>query len=632
MKASRQRRSVVAPLVAGIAATLLNWFAAAAEETATPAGVLHAPDLLDVLEVRGQATLSEAVPVRLRDGTVLSGQVIVPDPLAAHDRRPTILVQTPYSPAMEVGHGIVKTLLARMIRKGYALVIVNVRGTQWSEGEYRWLKGARNDGLDVLDWITAQPWSDGKVGTIGCSSSAEVELPLAMANPPALKAAVAMGAATGVGVIPHFADQGIFYMGGVPSFDWAWWYHGNGYLHHPKFPPGISQAERVALTRAFDAEARYRTEDLTWADHLPSSTVLDAIGSPATEFNRMIRLAPGSAEWGEYDFVNAGQATRVPILHVDSWYDTIEVYGTARLFEYLSRNSPNQYLVIGGTAHCRQGSETADTRVGDRPIGDARFDYAGTLERWFEHWLADERGGELLQPRVQYYSLESSRWVSADRWPVPARTRTLYLSSGGHANSLNGDGQLNAVRATGRIPDQFEDDPTHPVPTMGGGCCSEMVSVDQRSVESRPDVLVYTSAPFDSPTEIAGYLPVTLYLSSSAPDGDIMVKLVDVYPDGRAFNITDTARRLRYRNGVDHVELMTPGTTYEVLVEQMVVASRFEKGHRLRLEIAGTNFPEYERNLHSGGRNFDETTPAVARLTLYHDPEHPSRIALPVVH
>ncbi len=590
-----------------------------------------ASNLLDALEAREHATLTEEVPIRLRSGTVLSGQLLVPTGPARGRKVPTILVQTPYLPMAEVGIGVERAVLTRLIRNGYAVVIVNDRGTQWSEGEYHWLMHAREDGLDVLSWIESQPWSDGKVGTIGCSSSAEVELPLAMANPPQLKAAVAMGAATAIGVIPHFADQGIFYMGGVPSFDWAWWYHGNGYQHHPKLPPGLSQTERAALARAFDSESRYHTEDLTWADHLPSATVLDAIGSPTTEFNRLITLSPDSPQWHEYDFVNTGQSTRVPILHIDSWYDTIEVYGTTRLFEYLSRNSPNQYLVVGGTAHCRQASETADTRVGERPIGDARFDYVDMLVRWFDHWLVADGRARLSQPKIQYYNLASSHWVSSREWPVRASGKTLYLASDGHANSLKGDGQLTHAGAAGSPPDQLSDDPSHPVPTQGGGCCSEMVSLDQRSVEGRSDVLVYTSEPFKQPMDIAGYVPVNLYVSSSAPDGDLMVKLVDVYPDGRAFNITDSALRLRYREGINRRALMKPGAIYEVLLERMVVASRFEAGHRLRLEVAGTNFPEYERNLHTGGRNYDETTPQLAQLRIYHDRQHPSRITLPVV-
>lgn len=605
--------------------------AAESGDEAAAAAPAAASGLLDVLGVRDSATLQEAVPVEMRDGTLLSANVIVPAGAAADAKVPAILIQTPYLATNETQIGVERTVLGELIRKGYAVAIVNVRGTHWSEGEYHWFKGARNDGLDTLDWVTRQAWSNGNVGTIGCSSSGEVTIPLATSNPPALKAVVAMAAATAIGVIPGFADQGAFYTGGVPNFNWAWWYHGNGYHHHPRLPRGISQAERVALTRAFDSEARYSGEDLSWAGHLPSSEILDAIGSPETEFNRLIRLKPNSPEWREYDFLGEGQATTVPILHVDSWYDTLEAFGTVRMYQQLAERSPNQYLLMGGSAHCRQGTETEQTMVGERPIGDARFDWAGTIVKWFDHWLKDDAKGNLDMPNVQYYTVESDRWSSAAAWPVPSTPRRIYLSSGGNANSLSGDGRL-VDRAPGKEPaDTLLDDPLNPVPTLGGGCCTEVVSRDQSSIEQRPDVLVYTTAPFDQPVEIAGELSVTLYVSSSAVDGDVMVKLVDVYPDGKAYNLTDTAQRLRYRDGISRESLMEPGKIYEVTLGQMVFATRFAPGHRLRLEIAGTNFPEYERNLHTGGRNWDETQPQRARLTVHHDRAHASFLQLPVV-
>lgn len=616
------------PAVSGEPGKEAGSVAAAQDATAGPD---KTDDLLDILDVRGVATLHEAVPVEMRDGTLLAANLVVPAGAPAGGRFPTILIQTPYLATNEVGIGTEAAVLRRLIREGYAVAIVNVRGTQWSEGEYHWFKGARDDGLDTLAWVTRQTWSNGKVGTIGCSSSGEVTIPLATANPPALKAVVAMAAATAAGVIPGFADQGIFYMGGVPSFDWAWWYHGNGYHHHPKLPRGISQAERIALSRAFDSEARHKGEDLSWAGHLPSSEILDAIGSPQTEFNRLIRLKPNSPEWKEYDFLNEGQQTNVPILHVDSWYDTIEAYGTARMYEYLSARSPNQHLLMGPTAHCRQGSETEHTMIGHRPVGAARFDYAGTIVKWFDHWLKDDGRGDLGMPKVQYYTIESDRWTSAPAWPVRSTTRKLYLSSGGRANSLSGDGRLTDRPPGVEPPDTLVDDPLHPVPTLGGGCCTDIVSLDQTEIEQRQDVLVYTTAPFDGPVEIAGYLGATLYVSSSAVDGDVMVKLVDVYPDGKAYNITDTAQRLRYRDGIFKESPMSPDRIYQVTLGQMVFASRFAPGHRLRIEIAGTNFPEYERNLHTGGRNYDEVQPLVAHLKVHHDREHASFLQLPVV-
>jgi uncharacterized protein len=599
-------------------------------KSAAPPVAAWLEDPLQILGVSRIAHLEQDVLVPLRDGTELTATLVVPDGASAGSRRPAILDQSPYVPQQELRMG--RAVFSRLVRKGYVIVVVNDRGTQWSGGEYHWVKNATNDGVDAVAWITSQPWSSRAVGAWGCSSSGEVEFSLARASPPGLKAAVPMAAATGIGVIPGFADQGIFYTGGVPSFDWAWWYHGNGYWHHPKLPAGLPARERAALIQQFNPEAyAASSEDLTWAAHLPAEDVLSAIGSPETEFNELIRLAPGDPAWKEYDFLNDGDRTRVPMLLVDTWYDTIEAYGTTKAFQYLSSNSPNQYLIMGAGPHCTMGYETKQTMVGERPVGDARFDYAGTVVRWFDHWLVDDGRGKLDMPRVQYYPLASNHWESAGSWPPPSSPTKLYLYSQGHANSLSGDGQLLWHAGSGPA-DSFFDDPMRPVPTNGGGCCDRNVSRDQTAIERRQDVLVYTTPPLTQPLTIAGYLKATLYFSTSVSDTDLALKFVDVYPDGRAYNVLDTIERLRYRDGIEKPELMKPGRIYPVVLREMVVASRFAPGHRLRIEIAGTNFPEYERNLNTGGPSFNETRAVAAHDSIYHDRGHRSFFELPVVH
>jgi len=614
-----------------VALALCLFVAAAAVAHAGDAAVpawLQSP--LQILGVEKIAHLQQGVLVPLRDGTELMATTVIPDGASATSRRPAILDQSPYPAQQELSKG--RAVFSQLVRKGYVIVVVNDRGTQWSGGEYHWLKHASSDGADVVRWITSKSWSSGAVGAWGCSSSGEVELSLARANPPGLKAMVAMAAATGVGVIPGYADQGIFYTGGVPSFDWAWWYHGWGYWHHPKLPPGLSQRERAALIRQFDPLAySAATENLDWADHLPAEEVLDAVGSPQTEFNELIRMAPNDPAWKGYDFLDAGDSTRIPMLLVDSWYDTIEAYGTTKAFQYLSGNSPNQYLIVGAGPHCSMGYETQHTMVGERPVGDARFDYAGSVVRWFDHWLVDGGRGKLDMPRVQYYPLASDHWTSAQSWPPPSRPVKLYLSSEGHANSLSGDGELLWQPRSGPA-DSFTDDPMHPVPTNGGGCCDQDVSRDQTAIERRQDVLVYTTPPLTRPLEIAGYLKAALFFSTSVADTDVALKLVDVYPDGKAYNVLDTIERLRYRDGIARPQLMKPGRIYRIVLRQMVVASRFAPGHRLRIEIAGTNFPEYERNLNTGGPNFSETHAVVAHDVLYHDRDHRSYFEIPTVH
>ena len=582
---------------------------------------------IETLGLQGVAAFQPVVPVPMRDGVRLSANIILPRGEATQ-KLPVILIRTPYTPTSEVSEPLAPPLLSRLVRNGYAVVIVNDRGTQWSEGSYQWLKGANQDGYDILDWITHQSWSNGKVGTFGCSSSGESQPPLATLNHPAHKAMVEMAGATAAGSIPGYHDQGIFYHGGVPDLAWSWWYHRFALQDHPILPTGISQDARARVAASFSPEPSYGMVDfLALASHLPTEDILQASGIPRTEWDRLIRLTPSSPEWKEFDFVRDGDSTRVPGLHIDSWYDVIEAYPTVKLFQYLSGNSPNQHLVMGPTAHCRMGTETEATSVGDRTVGDGRFDYVTMITRWFDRWLKDDRSAPEL-PAVQYYVLNSSQWKTADSWPPPGgHSIRLFLSSDGHANSLAGDGRLRAQQPTsGAAADEFVDDPMHPVPALGGSCCSHQVAREQSGIEARQDVLVYSSDPFVQAMRIVGDVNVTLFVASSAPDTDFMVKLIDVDSDGHPYNLTDTAVRMRYRNGYAAIAPMQPGQTYSVKLTGMVTATDLLPGHRLRIEVASTNFPNYERNLNTGGHNYDEVASHVARNRVLHGPANASYI------
>jgi putative CocE/NonD family hydrolase len=590
------------------------------------------PSPLKVLELEGVADFMPVVPVPMRDGVMLSANLIIPKS-SVPQRLPVILIRTPYTPTAEVSEPLAPPLLSRLVKNGYAVAIVNDRGTQWSEGKYHWLKGANNDGYDTLEWITRQAWSNGKVGTFGCSSSAESQPPLATMNHPAHKAMVEMAGATGVGNIPGYHDQGIFYHGGVPDLAWSWWYHRFGLQDHPVFPAGASQDTRARIAASFSPEPVHGMPNfLSLASHLPSADILNASGVPKTEWDSLIQLNPASPDWNSFDFIRDGGQTQVPGLHIDSWYDIIEAYPTVKLFQYLSRTSPNQHLIMGPTAHCLMGTETVATSVGDREVGDGRFDYVTTISQWYDRWLKDDNKGPDLPP-VQYYVLNSSQWKTTDAWPPRGgRPVRLFLSSDGHANSANGDGRLQVQPSrAGAAADELVDDPMHPVPSLGGSCCSDQVAREQSGIEARQDVLVYTSDAFAETTRIVGDVNVSLSVASSVADTDFMVKLIDVDADGRAYNLTDTAIRMRYRNGYQTIASMRPGQVYPVSLTGMVTATDMLPGHRLRIEVASTNFPNYERNLNSGGRNFDEAISHVARNRVVHTAVNPSYIEYTVM-
>jgi len=577
----------------------------------------------------GLAALGDSVyaqdllPVQMRDGTRLSGLVILSRALPLTAKRPVILVKTPYKTESTLDR-LMLQLLRRMLDEGYAVVIVNDRGQQWSEGSYQWLRGANNDNWDMLDWVQKQEWSNGRVGAVGCSSSAEWQIPFATHPHPALKAIIPMGAATGVGEIPGYADQGIWYDGGVPQMFWGWWFYEFGYLSHPEIARSASLEQRRRIARTFSPDPQVTIpEDLL--QHLPSADILKAAGTPQTVFDELSLLEPGSPGWGGLDFLRTGDHIRIPALHVDSWYDLVEIYPTTKMFEYVSQNSANQYLLVGPTNHCREGTESAHTMIGDQDMGDARFDYVSVMAKFFDHWVKNDGAGAFDVPRVQYYMLHD-KWRTAPAWPLPGIKATrLYLRADGGANSLAGDGRLDPQPAPGaERADTFIYDPQNPVPSHAASCCSEPASLDQREIESRADVLVYTSMPLHEPVELVGYVKAHLYLSSDAPDTDLMVKLIDVYPDGRAFNLFDAAKRVRYRNGIHKVEMMKPGSVYPVDVDQIVTAVILAPEHRLRIEVSSSNFPAYERNLNTGGSNQRESVGRVARNSIWHDPEHQS--------
>jgi uncharacterized protein len=594
---------------------------AAATELREELAGARALEPLQLLGLQGVADYQPLMPVPMRDGIRLSANLILPH-RAEGQKLPVILIRTPYSPGKEVSEHLATPLLARLVRSGYAIVIVNDRGTQWSEGHYHWLQGANQDGYDIMEWITRQSWANAKVGTFGCSSSAESQPPLATLNHPAHKAMVEMAGATAVGSVAGYHDQGIFYHGGVPDLAWSWWYRRFGLQEHPILPPGISDDTRARIAQNYSPEPAYGMADfLALASHLPTKDILRASGAPPTEWDRLIQLTPASPEWAGFDFIRDRDQTHVPGLHIDSWYDVIEAYPTTKLFQHFARGSPDQHLIMGPTAHCRMGTETQNTSVCDREVGDGRFDYVTMIARWFDRWLKDDRSTPEL-PAVQYYVLNASQWLTADSWPPRGgHAVRLFLRSSGHANSLSGDGRLSdKAPASAERADEFVDDPMHPVPSLGGSCCSERVAREQSGVETRQDVLVYSSDPFTHTTRIVGDVNVTLFVGSSAPDTDVMVKLIDVDADGHAYNLADTAARMRYRNGYQTPTLMQPGKTYSVTLTGIVTATDILRGHRLRIEIASSNFPNYERNLNSGGHNFDETQAALARNQILHTP------------
>jgi len=585
------------------------------------------------------ADIERKMMVPMRDGVRLATDVYRPK--GAEGRLPTIFWRTPYN-FNELGERRVKFVIAA-IERGYAFVIQNERGKFFSEGEWEILGFPRTDGYDALTWIADQEWSNDKVGTIGCSSSAEWQLALAAMDHPAHAAMVPMASGAGIGRVGAFHEQGNWYRGGVYQMLFGTWLYGVQNTQRPRLPEGLPREDVVRLSRYFDLAPEMPKVD--WSDkleHLPLVTMMEEVEGPEGMYAEYIKRLPNDPAWFEGGLYHDSEPWGVPALWMNSWYD-VSIGPNLALFNHASTHAEDprvrdsQYVIVAPTPHCRFMTEAEETIVGERNMGDVRYDYDDYAARWFDYWLKGEDNGVLDTPKVQYYTMGSNSWGSSTTWPpAEAEMVTWYLDSAGAANSLYGDGRLSTATPTTEAHDRFTYDPMNPVLSLGGGvCCTGNAvkpgSFDQRGYEARHDVLVYTSEPLAAAVEVSGTIGVTLYIGSDAKDTDFTVKLVDVYPDGTAYNVDETIQRARFRQGYDREVFMQPGEVYELEVSPMSTSALFDVGHRIRVEVSSSNFPRFARNLNTGGNNWEDIEGVLAHNVVYHSAEHPSQIRLPIV-
>jgi uncharacterized protein len=598
---------------------------------ARPPGPIPPPD------PKYQVRVERAVMVPMRDGVRLSTDLYFP--IGLEGKLPVILIRTPYNKKLLYNKqwGTSAYVFAG---QGFVVAVQDARGRYESEGTYFFSGNEPKDGYDATDWLAKQPWSSGKIGTYGCSYLGEVQYQQARLRHPNLIAMIPQGAGptkyryfgvTSGGVLELAVTAGWFYIQGTKVF------------YRP--PPGLSREQYLETLDLFNPAPILPEKDLTvfW-NTLPIVDVLKKAKGPPSDYEAVASHPPGDLWWDSLGYVRDDDRFDVPALHVNSWYD-MGVAETLKLFNLLSTNAESargrdhQYAVISPTVHCSSERMTEHTVVGDRDMGDARFDYWDLYLRWFDHWLRGADNGVTSRPKLTYYAMGRNRWDSGARWPLEATTYVdYYLQSSGRANSRAGDGELTREPPKREAADSFWYDPATPVPTSGGALCAACAAnqtkeggIDQSGIEARQDVLVYTTPPLTEGIDVTGPIGMTVYLSSSVKDTDLTGKLVDVDPDGRAFNVQEGILRVRYRNSFERPELMEPGQVYPVSVDLHATSNYFGPGHRIRLEVSSSNFPRFERNLNTGGRNFDETTWVVAQTAIHHSRRYPSRLRLPVV-
>lgn len=582
------------------------------------------------------------IMIPMRDGVRLATDIYRPK--NTEGKVSLIFIKTPYD-FNEIKDDTLQWAY-QAVKHGYAVAIQNERGRYYSEGEWEILGNPRTDGYDALSWFADQEWSNGAVGTLGCSSTAEWQLALASQSHPAHKAMVPMAAGAGIGRVGEFYEQGNWYKGGVHQTLFSLWLYRVQQRIYPRFPAGMEQKDLQRFRKLYDLAPDM--PEIEWKKQLqklPSISWLDDAGANFGPMEELMARTPDDPDWYKGGLYHDDEDFGVPAFWFNSWFDVSQGPNLA-LFNHVRRNGKNQivregqYVLIAPTLHCGffKIPKHEDLIVGELNVGNATFPLYEQMFAFFDHYLKnDDNDFQEKTPRVQYYTMGKNEWASSDGWPpASANPVSFYLGSDGHANSVFGDGTLSKELLSAAVADSFTYDPMNPVPALGGGvCCNNDValggSYDQRGIEARADVLVYTSEVLDEELEITGSIRATLYVSSDVKDTDFTVKLVDVYPDGTAYNIDDTIFRTRYRDGYDKQVFMQDGEVYELKLPSMSTSYLFKDGHRIRVEVASSKFPQYMRNLNTGGNNYDETEGVIAHNTVHHSAEYPSKIVLPVV-
>ncbi|PYT89940.1 MAG: X-Pro dipeptidyl-peptidase [Acidobacteria bacterium] len=555
-----------------------------------------------------EVTVQRNVAAKMRDGATLRADIYRPK---AEGKFPVLLVRTPYDKTGTINFGL------RAAARGYVVIAQDVRGRFTSEGEWYPFKNESLDGYDTVEWAAALPYSNGKVGMFGGSYVGATQYLAAIAKPPHL-----------AGICPTVTAS---------NYHDGWTYQGGA------FEQWFNESWSTGL--AMDTmRRRVETNNsaLAWTKILPLR------GYPVLEGPETEGVAPYFTDWlahpnfddywKRWSIEDHYTDIQVPVFGVGAWYD-IFLGGTLRNYVRLKKEA--------GTEAARNGQRLAVTvgghAGGGRKIGAVDFgeklpaDDEDVMLRWYDWLLKGEANGVEKEKPVRIFVMGKNEWRDEDDWPLArAKSTRYYLHSGGSANSLSGNGALNPTAPAEEKTDQYVYDPSDAVPTIGGPlCCGPLPTgigpEDQRPAEARNDVLVYTTAAFSKDTEVTGPVSLDLYVSSSAVDTDFTGKLVDVWPNGFAQNLTEGILRLRYRNSQEKPELANPGETYHITVDLWATSNVFLAGHKLRLEVSSSNFPRFDRNLNTGEEQARATRMVKATNVIYHDRAHPSAMVLPVV-
>jgi putative CocE/NonD family hydrolase len=542
--------------------------------------------------------------ISMRDGVRLATNIFRPD---SPRRYTAVLLRTPY------GRHEMQSAAETLARQGFVGVWQDVRGRFDSEGEWHPFVNESKDGYDTIEWIVAQPWSNGDVVMFGGSYVGMAQWLAAKEHNPHLKGLITI-------VTPGDFYEDFFFEGGAflqsAAAMWATFVDGRGI--------NIDVMSGSAWPGVFT--------------HVPVIDSLQQLNRNPQYFRDWINHPRCDAFWRRLSWDSEFEKFDFPVLHIGGWYDIFQ-NGTIENFHRMTARAKEsarskQHLLVGPWAH--QGQESS--KVGEVDFGEqARLSLAIVLT-FLDKYFRDGSASAANLPAVRVFTMGENRWNNYDSWPPSGTTFVdYYFHSEGRANTAEGNGLLTTRKAAGsEAPDKYTYDPANPVPTRGGGnCCwPEVVAwgpFDQREVEKRSDVLVYTTDPLAKDLRVNGPVQIKLWAASTATDTDFTGKLVDVDPKGLPLNLTDGIQRAAYRKSCESFQPLKPGTPAEITIDLWNTSHVFKKGHRIRVEISSSNFPRYSRNLNTGRQPETGSEMKKAQQTIFHDRRRPSRIVLPML-
>jgi len=573
------------------------------------------PFFADTIQHAGKPSpalnVTKDVAVPMRDGLVLRADVVLP---SASGRFPTLVYRTPYGKQFALKEG---STFEKAVARGYAVVIQDVRGRYASDGDFSPYQNEGRDGYDTIEWAARQSWSDGNVGTFGLSYPGAVQWLAAVENPPHLKAMVP--------AMTFSTPRNFFYSGGV--FDGSWldwvWFNIAPDARRRKNLPGPQTRKEAAASWKQDHE---RIQNFLPLRELPD------LKQVAPFYYEWLSHPPADPWWNWAELRDKYDRVHAAVLNFSGWYD--EAYGpdgattnfNGLLAVRRSEKDPRTHTMIGPWTHGGQD----ESKSGERDFGpSAPIDYDELILRWMDHYLRNIDNSVDREKPVRLFVMGDNAWRDEDSWPLARAKETSYYLNAPESASRTGTLYASVISPSARTS-EFVSDPAHPLTDP----YTEYGAHDYRAFAGRDDVLVFDTMPLQTDTEVTGPIRVGIYVSADVPDFDLWVRLLDVSPDGTAFNLMSPGLdvlRASYRNASLKPELLAPGKIYLLNVDRMLTSNVFRAGHRIRVQISAAFSPHFSRNLQTGESEITSSQTQLGHIRIYYDAEHSSRIVLPII-